>query len=322
MASFISSDKFSNYYSTHQLSESRLERLKDPDKTKATHLGLWDKFKDLFLTNKKQDALNALHDAIHGDSATGKLEAFETLKSCAGHAYQDRFTKQVDDNGIISLLIDEDLVTTCSVKEALYINDDVPMRPMTTDEKELFLKILDVVKEKDRTMVGAEDIFVNRKFAVQEAVMADLYAVYRPSEDPARSTVEWKRDEVTRSMDDLKWLNAGTFDPFTQFNRVGYQYNPIMEAVEFRMVHPSISFLMGTYSNIDEFAETTGQDKELLMLSASQFLNEMAVDYDNYQEKKPAIDKILNELYELHGDTLCIGNASSSRNRLSLLAGT
>ncbi len=230
MANPILSDKFSNYYSTHRISESRLERLKDPDKAKATHLSLWDKFKDLFLTNKKQDALNALYDALHGDTATVKLEAFETLKSCAGKAYQDRFTKQIDDNGKISLLIDKDLVTTCSVKEALYINDDVALLPMTADEKELFLKLLDIVKEKDRIISG-EAVIRKRRDAVCQEIYGDLYAMYRPSEDPARATVEWKKDEVRWETDDLKWLNAGEFDPFTQFSRIGYQYNPIMEAV-------------------------------------------------------------------------------------------
>lgn len=159
MANSILSTKFSSYFSNHQISESRLQSMKDPDKSKATYMGLWDKFKDLFLTDKKQDALNAMHDAIHGDTATDKLEAFDTLKSCAGQTSQDRFTKQIDDDEKISLLIDKDLVTTCSVKEALYINDDVSMRPMTTDEKKLFLKTLDVVKEKDRTIVDAQKIW-------------------------------------------------------------------------------------------------------------------------------------------------------------------
>ncbi|MGE8546518.1 hypothetical protein [Alcaligenes sp. Marseille-Q7550] len=317
MANSILSDKFSNYYSTHQISESRLERLKDPDKAKATHLGLWDKFKDLFLTNKKQDALNALHDAIHGSSATGKLEAFETLKSCAGQAYQDRFTKQIDDEGIISLLIDEDLVTTCSVKEALYINDDVALLPMTADEKGLFLKILDIAKEKDRSISG-EAVIGKRRDAICEEILGDLYAVYRPSEDPARATVEWKGDGAGWEIDDLKWLNSGEFDPFTQFNRIGYQYNSIMEVVEFKMVHPAISFLLGTYSNVEETAREMGLDKNLIMKSGSDFLNVINGDYVNYQEKKPAIDKTLNDIYELHNGTLCIGTESGSRNRLTV----
>src|SRR5690606_36768023 len=167
-----------------------------------------------------------------------------------------------------------------------------------------------------RTMVGAEDIFVNRKFAVQEAVMADLYAVYRPSEDPARSTVEWKRDEVTRSMDDLKWLNAGTFDPFTQFNRVGYQYNPIMKSVEFRMVHPTISYLLGQYVNADEMAAKFDQEKEDIMLKNSSYLNLFNEDYETYQRNKPAVDSMLEEVYQLHGDTLCITVGGECRNHL------
>ncbi|MGE8588938.1 MAG: hypothetical protein ACN6OD_06015, partial [Alcaligenes sp.] len=319
MANSILSDKFSNYYSTHQISESRLERLKDPDKAKATHLGLWDKFKDLFLTNKKQDALNALHDAIHGSSATGKLEAFETLKSCAGQAYQDRFTKQIDDNGIISLLIDEDFVTTCSVKEALYINENVTLLPMTTDEKGLFMRILDVVKEKEQSIKDVGNMIDLRRNAVRQEIQDDFYAVYRPAEQPTCSPVEWKGSEFEGSTDELKCLNSGTFDAFTQFNKIGYQYNPVMEDTEFRMVHPSISYLLGIYTNADEMGEMAQGDfmnKEMVMGQNAMFLEVINKDYSLYQENKSAIDNELKKIYELHGKTLCIEHKGGCRNYL------
>jgi len=317
MANSILSTKFSSYFSTRQLNESRLQRLKDPDKNKATYMGLWDKFKDLFLTDKKQDALNAMHDAIHGNTASDKLEAFDTLKSCAGQTSQDRFTKQIDDDEKISLLIDKDLVTTCSVKEALYINDDVSMRPMTTDEKKLFLKTLDVVKEKDRTIVDAQKNMVGvRRDAVRKEIKDDLNALYRPAEKPLSSNVEWKGDEINGSLDELKCLNMGNGKPHTLFHKVGYQYNPIMESVEFRMVHPTISYLLGQYVNADEMAAKFDQEKEDIMLKNSSYLNLFNEDYETYQSNKPAVDSMLEEVYQLHGDTLCITVGGECRNHL------
>ncbi len=53
------------------------------------------------------------------------------------------------------------------------------------------------------------------------------------------------------------------------------------------------------------------------MVIGSNFLNVLNEGYVNYQEKKPSIDKILNDIYELHNGTLCIGTESGSRNRLT-----
>ncbi|WP_454006541.1 hypothetical protein [Alcaligenes sp. Marseille-Q7550] len=318
MASSILSDKFSNYYRTHRISESRLERLKDPDKNKATHLGLWDKFKDLFLTNKKQDALNALHDAIHGDSASSKLEAFGTLKSCAGQAYQDRFTKQIDDAGKISLLIDKDLVTTCSVKEALYIDDDVSLHPMTNEEKGLFIRILDVTKEQERLIGVSDGAETARRNAVRESIREALYAVYRPDEKSTRLPADWKGGNIDELAENLKCLNANSFDLPTQFYKIGYQYDPMMEALEFKMVHPVISYMMGAYVNADDFDGSRGYIKEDWVFQNSFLLKEHNSDYESYLNKKNEIDKQFSAIYELHDKTLCIQLNGSGRNYLCM----
>ncbi|AUH49618.1 hypothetical protein CXB49_01585 [Chromobacterium sp. ATCC 53434] len=44
------------------LSNERVSRMMSGDKQTATHMGLWDKFKDLFRSEKKQEALNALFE--------------------------------------------------------------------------------------------------------------------------------------------------------------------------------------------------------------------------------------------------------------------
>ncbi|WP_083339003.1 hypothetical protein [Chromobacterium sphagni] len=44
------------------LSNERAARMMSGDKQTATHMGLWDKFKDLFRAEKKQDALNTLFE--------------------------------------------------------------------------------------------------------------------------------------------------------------------------------------------------------------------------------------------------------------------
>jgi hypothetical protein len=52
-------------YQNYQINESRVNRMMSSDRAEATHMGIWDKFKDLFRTEKKSDALNAQGESVN-----------------------------------------------------------------------------------------------------------------------------------------------------------------------------------------------------------------------------------------------------------------
>lgn len=56
---------FGNHHH-YEINRSRLVRLMNSDKEQALYMGVWDRFKDNFRTQKKQDALEVLYTLIHG----------------------------------------------------------------------------------------------------------------------------------------------------------------------------------------------------------------------------------------------------------------
>ncbi|MHA3904522.1 hypothetical protein ACTPOE_13430 [Castellaniella sp. WN] len=108
----------SNYFQTHTISSSYIDSLKVGNRKQATHMSLWDKFIDLFRSEKKQTALNALYDAVYGEPKQ-RIEAFNLLKSCAHETDKSRFTKTIDADGIISFHIDEELIGESELLDVL-----------------------------------------------------------------------------------------------------------------------------------------------------------------------------------------------------------
>jgi len=47
------------------MSSSRLDKMLSGDEKTSLYMGFWDKFKNLFRSERKQDVLKALYDLIH-----------------------------------------------------------------------------------------------------------------------------------------------------------------------------------------------------------------------------------------------------------------
>lgn len=90
--------------SLYQISETRTERLLSGDKKQATYMGLWDKFKDYFRSEKKAEVMERLYDFIHStdDSAihegpkdytsfSKEITSFLLLKSLATEQHKSDF---------------------------------------------------------------------------------------------------------------------------------------------------------------------------------------------------------------------------------------
>lgn len=115
----------------YTLSESRIERMLNSDNKKdAIYMGLWDKFKDFFRSEKKADVLSNLYDLLHPVDSTlstavgtsraipvgcqlGVLTVFKNLTSCAKEAHKDLFKASFDtDLDTITLSIGNHVLTT------------------------------------------------------------------------------------------------------------------------------------------------------------------------------------------------------------------
>lgn len=67
----------------NKLSAERLGKLMEADREKAICMGLWDKFKDLFRSKKKQEVLKQLYSLIHldNDQASSSTSEMDTATS-------------------------------------------------------------------------------------------------------------------------------------------------------------------------------------------------------------------------------------------------
>jgi len=113
---------FANY-NNYQINESRVARMMNSDRVEATHMGLWDKFKDLFRTEKKKDALNELYNCVHVDNSLTKLGAFERLKGFSGEAYKDLFKIEMVQSSI-ECSIDRHRVCDIKLSQLMNIQED------------------------------------------------------------------------------------------------------------------------------------------------------------------------------------------------------
>lgn len=64
-----------------EINESRVKRLLSKDKSYATYMGIWDKIKDLFRTEKKSIAIERLYDFIHNNEPSYSEEGVENSDS-------------------------------------------------------------------------------------------------------------------------------------------------------------------------------------------------------------------------------------------------
>ncbi|KMN83401.1 hypothetical protein JW897_22825 [Chromobacterium alkanivorans] len=90
-----SSISFSAGGPAFSLSNERVARMMSGDRQTATHMGLWDKFKDVFRAEKKQDALNTLFKLVDSQSPARSFDIFNRLAQLATPSNRTLFTVAV-----------------------------------------------------------------------------------------------------------------------------------------------------------------------------------------------------------------------------------
>lgn len=105
---------FGNHHS-YEINESRVNRMMSSDRAEATHMGLWDRFKDLFRTDKKSEALNELYNLLHSDNKAdfGPITAFNKLSELAGEGNKNKFQVKLD-NGFKDIVFSIDGEKICT----------------------------------------------------------------------------------------------------------------------------------------------------------------------------------------------------------------
>jgi len=293
-------------YSNYSVSEARLTQLIDSDKKSATKLSVWEYIQDLFRPEKKSVALNTLYELLHSERGSDKLDAFNKLKSFCEPAYQERFSKTLVGSSI-SFSIGDYPLASCTLQDVMNLEKNTPLYKMSPIEGQIFLSMLDTLREGEQP--GEEQRPEDLRHAMSDLYGDVLSALYRPGEEMNSAGTEWLQPEVI-SEDEKKLLmclNSGNFNQFSQFSRMGYQQSDA--GVEFSMIHPSINYLLRTY---------TRMESEFLPIREinSRFMEIINDDYLSYFNDKEKIDNILSRIYHAHGDTLNISYLDQNRNRL------
>lgn len=293
-------------HTNYSISESRLSLMMQGDKNSAIHINLWERFKDLFRIDKKSQAYNELYNLLHNTEGSDSLDAFNRLKSLAKPEHQHLFTKDIYCNDVVFFIGNKN-ITKCTLQSLINVSEQTPILSMRREEQQLFLAMLDTLRQK-------ESLFSDSRPQAIRNMLSDEYCyellnMYRPEEDMYASGTEWQIPVViTESEQDaLRCLNAGSMTSFSQFSFIGYQ--TFASGVEFTMLHPCISFLLGTYikerPDLCSFKEIN-----------SGFLNVLNKGYEDYNNNKAQVDSILSKVYHAHGETLNISYLGQNRNKL------
>ncbi|EBN1281107.1 type III secretion system effector SopD2 [Salmonella enterica] len=304
----------------YEVNHTRIARLLSSDKKEALYMGLWDRFKELFRTHKKKEALEALHTLIHGCdsekqaelgvdvSGMNKIYAFEQLKQYANPAQQGRFAMRFDVNQTeILFLIDGQVIDKYNLKRLLNVFDECILKPMKCEEEALFLKICICYGKKiflDPELLG--NLTANLRSAVNEddSIKDAVYELMRSGEDRHMPCVEWNGTLTREEIEKLKCLNMGSFEVTTQFFKIGYR--ELEGKVLFDMLHPTLLFLLRGYVPLLRHT----------LHNTMMFKEALNADYDDYHNNKREIDCILERLYRSHNGSLFISKDSYCRNML------
>ncbi|MBP4044444.1 hypothetical protein [Chromobacterium violaceum] len=133
--------------SAFSLSNERAARMMSGDKQTATHMGLWDRFKDLFRSEKKQDALNALFDLVN--SQQGPARSFHVFNQLAQMAAPDNRT-------LFTVALTSDLAGC----KASYCISGHPVRTekVSSEEREVMLARLGVPPGGEHVLTQASSL--------------------------------------------------------------------------------------------------------------------------------------------------------------------
>jgi len=118
----------------YPVNQSRLDKMMNAEnKNDAIYMGLWDRFKDIFRTEKKEEMLSTLYDLLHSEQQgkpesetngihkrcdLGAVTTFERLKQCANEAHQHLFIMYIIDNKI-KFCIGQKVIKEMSVIDVL-----------------------------------------------------------------------------------------------------------------------------------------------------------------------------------------------------------
>lgn len=293
-------------YNNYSVSESRVSMMMQEDRKSATHMSIWERFKDLFRTDKKSNAYNELYNIVHDNEGGDKLDIFNKLKTCAKSEHQHLFRKEIFCDDVV-FFIGRERISETSIQKLINISEQTPLCSMSVPEKGLFLEMLDTLREKESQSVDRKPSYIRKRTSYEHCY--DLLGLYRPQEDLHAEGKEWKMAEsiTADEIELLKCLNAGNMTSFSQFYLMGYQKNE--SGVEFTMVHPLISFLQGVYIR-DSEKHPSFKDIN------STFLDVLNEGYEYYRSNKNEVDAILKRIYDEHGETLNISYLGQNRNKL------
>ncbi|ECG8631970.1 type III secretion system effector SopD2 [Salmonella enterica subsp. salamae] len=312
---------FGNHHN-YEINHSRIVRLMSSDKEKALYMGVWDRFKDHFRTQKKQEVLEVLHTLIHGCERENqaelnvdiagmeKIHAFVQLKQYANPSQQDRFVMRFDlSQTQILFEIDGKVIEKCNLHRLLNVSENCIFKVMEEDEEELFFKICIKYGEK---IARYPELLQNFAFKLRQEVNEDdeikdeVYKLMRSGEDRKMACVEWNGTLTEGEIDKLLCLQMGSFSIATQFFKIGYW--ELEGEVLFDMFHPTLIYLLQGYtpSLSCDFTEAN-----TMLLS-----DVLKKDDDDYHNNKREINSILRKIYRSHNNTLFISKNSGCRNML------
>ncbi|ECS8716925.1 type III secretion system effector SopD2 [Salmonella enterica] len=306
----------------YEINHSRIARLMSSDKEKALYMGVWDRFKDHFRTQKKQEVLEVLHTLIHGCERENqaelnvdiagmeKIHAFVQLKQYADPSQQDRFVMRFDlSQTQILFEIDGKVIEKCNLHRLLNVSENCIFKVMEEDEEELFFKICIKYGEKIACYPELLEGFANKlKAAVNEddEIKDEVYKLMRSGEDRKMECVEWHGTLTEEEINKLRCLQMGSFNITTQFFKIGYW--ELEGEVLFDMLHPTLLYLLQAY--------TPSLSSDLTEVNTMLFSEALNKDFDDYHNNKREIDFILSRIYRSHNNTLFISENSSCRNML------
>ncbi|EBJ5995232.1 type III secretion system effector SopD2, partial [Salmonella enterica] len=246
----------------YEVNHSRIARLMSSDKQEALYMGVWDRFKDHFRTQKKQEVLEVLHTLIHGcerENQAGlnvdtvgmeKIHAFAQLKQYADPSQQDRFVMRFDlSQTQILFEIDGKVMEKCNLHRLLNVSENCIFKVMEEDEEELFFKICIKYGEK---IARYPELLQNFAFKLRQEVNEDdeikdeVYKLMRSGEDRKMACVEWNGTLTEGEIDKLLCLQMGSFSIATQFFKIGYW--ELEGEVLFDMFHPTLIYLLQGYT--------------------------------------------------------------------------
>lgn len=298
-------------YHNYEVSHSRLALMMDAKKETATKLSLWDKFKDLFRTDKKSTAYNELYELIHGNEHSDKLAAFNKLQQYAKPENQSLFKKEIHCDDVV-FFIGQERISESSIQTLLNVRQQIPLHPMSTVEQSLFIGLLDTLQREASLSFDSEPQAIREKVATEHSY--ELLDTYRCNEEVNSPKVEWNMQGVITpdECELLKNLNYGSFEISGQFGNVCYRETDL--GVEFSLLHPSIIYLLESYR------QTPKDSREEYQLdfpvTNAYFLEAINENYKNYMENKSEIDKVLKKIYDAHGGTLNISLDGEGRNNI------